>query len=118
MDCNLARLCLRFCLSPRPLWPFFAISAVKSFRGAKRGRGYRSNNFALAAKSASRIRIASPEAEDASGTGLHPPGVPTDCELIGEAQFLHTSPFCPLKNPTEPQISQASNTATTLPSGF
>src|SRR5437016_14302249 len=82
------------------------------------GRCYRSNNYARAAKSASRIRIASPEAEDASGTGLHPPGVPTDCELIGEAQFLHTSPFCPLKNPTEPQISQASNTATTLPSGF
>src|SRR3954451_22297054 len=107
----------RFCSSLRTLRLFFAISAVKGFR-ARSAAVHRSNSFARVARSASRITIASPETEEVSGIGLHPPGVPTDCELMGDAQFLHTSPFCPLKNPAEPQISQASNTATTFVSGF
>ena len=31
-----------------------------------------------------------------SGTGLHPPAVPTDCGLIGAEQFLQTTPLGPL----------------------
>ncbi len=37
-----------------------------------------------------------------SGTGLHPPAVPTDCGLIGAAQFLQTTPFAALVKPDRP----------------
>src|SRR5581483_4372838 len=53
-----------------------------------------------------------------SGMGLQPPGCPTVCGLTGAAQFLQTIPCGPLVKPTPPQISQASNTVATLPSGL
>ena len=31
-----------------------------------------------------------------NGTGLHPPAVPTDCGLMGAAQFLQTTPLAVL----------------------
>ncbi len=49
-----------------------------------------------AAMSASSMMIASAVCVAFSGTGLHPPAVPTDCGLIGAAQFLHTTPFADL----------------------
>src|SRR5205085_10268502 len=55
---------------------------------------------------------------DFKGMGLQPPAVPTLWPLMGAAQLRHTMPFGPLVNPTGPQISQASNTVATLPSGF
>ena len=42
------------------------------------------------------------------GIGLQPPAIPTDCGLIGAAQFLQITPVELLKNPTAPQIKIAS----------
>src|ERR1700675_1656674 len=71
-----------------------------------------------AATSASSMITASAVWVAFSGTGLHPPAVPTDCGLIGAAQFLQTTPLGPLKNQTKPKISQGSNTGATLRPGF
>src|SRR5580704_3466580 len=58
--------------------------------------GYGWNMRLLAATSASWMITASAVVCALSGTGLHPPGIPTDCGLIGAAQFLQTTPFGPL----------------------
>src|SRR5262249_28974808 len=51
-------------------------------------RNQRSKTWTFAARSASRMTIKLPSVVDASGIGLHPPGVPTDCGLMGAEQFL------------------------------
>ena len=50
--------------------------------------------------SVSSITIESAVCAAFSGTGLHPPAVPTDCGLIGAAQFLQTTPLRPFVEPT------------------
>ena len=50
--------------------------------------GYCAPNMrAPVAMSASSMMTASPDCVAFRGTGLHPPAVPTDCGLIGAAQF-------------------------------
>ena len=49
-----------------------------------------------AAMSASWMMIASAVCVALSGTGLHPPAIPTDCGLIGAAQFLQITPLADL----------------------
>jgi hypothetical protein len=54
------------------------------------------NTRAPAAMSASWIMTLSEAMVAFRGMGLHPPAVPTDCGLMGAAQFLQTTPLGPL----------------------